>query len=339
MLDKCSMVQPAPKFAPSTPSTRALALVSLNGSTDFVVRDVTDIAHPFTISTLGNQVYDNVLEVPQFVSAAEISTAIPSIGLVRMPLSGSPKTVVAACGSERFAWSPGGTDAAYMHRNANPIFQDLHLMSAGYDRVTDSTPEHAFGIACENRASCAGWHYRLLYSPGGAYISYVEWLPVMTVFRIWTSDGKVVKSMDGSSATMSVWSGEALYWRDDKGVERWRNGSQSLLLPGVSWIEPRASGAGGLIVYETRDAGSDAARVYVLDTATGKAREIARSRSSPAFLTSRYIWYRGERPCASTDVCVDPTIATGTTYLYDLQTGAESESIITAVFDVWPHPA
>jgi hypothetical protein len=33
------------------------------------------------------------------------------------------------------------------------------------------------------------------------------------------------------------------------------------------------------------------------------------------------------------------TITTGKTYIYDLQTGTETESIITQVFDVWPHPA
>jgi hypothetical protein len=145
--------------------------------------------------------------------------------------------------------------------------------------------------------------------------------------------------VDNSNATMSVWSGNALYWRDDKGVEMWRDGSQSLVLPGVSWIRPHASPAGGQIVYETRDANYSTAHVFLLDTATGQTRQLAQSRSEPAFLDSHDVWYMGERPCASSDPCVvGPTIATRP-YIYDLQSGTEYQSIITTVWDVWPHPA
>jgi hypothetical protein len=44
--------------------------------------------------------------------------------------------------------------------------------------------------------------------------------------------------------------------------------------------------------------------------------------------------------CTSSDQCpVAPTILTGTTYIYDLQDSTETESRITAVYDIWPHPA
>jgi hypothetical protein len=70
-------------------------------------------------------------------------------------------------------------------------------------------------------------------------------------------------------------------------------------------------------------------------------RELKKGRSEPAFLTSRYIWYKGERACVAADYC--PTgwavAESGKTYIYDLQTGTETESVITHVFDVWPHPA
>lgn len=138
---------------------------------------------------------------------------------------------------------------------------------------------------------------------------------------------------------MSVWSGSTFYFRDTKGVEMWRSGAESLLLPEVRWIRPRASPAGGQIVYETRDA-AGTAHVHLLDTASGKVRDLANARSEPAFLNSHLIWYREERLCTPSDKCVvGPTTTTGRTFIYDLADGTETESKIASVSDSWPHPA
>ena len=329
---QCPAVQPAPVFAPSAASSGRYALVTVSGTTDFVVRDITDINHPFTVSSLGSQVD----YASRFVNGGELSsTSDQSIGLVRMPFSGSPKTVVSACGSSPSAWSPDGTSAAYIRGTGNIQVQDFHIVSGGQDRLIESM-NSGFASGCESRACADRWDFRLLYSPNGQYISYVQ--QPAPVLRIWTSAGKLIKSVDGSPATMSVWSGTTLYWRDDKGVETWRDGVETLLLPGVSWIRPKASPAGGQIVYETRDANYTTAHVFVLDTTTGKAREIAQSRSEPTFLDSRDIWYEGERPCAAPDPCFSATVASGA-YIFDLQTSTEYGSIITNVWDVWPHAA
>jgi hypothetical protein len=316
------------------PSTRELALVSLKGSPDFVVRDVTDINHPYTVSSPGNQVD----YAAQFVNAGELSVAVDGTGLVRMPLSGSPKTVISPCGTRLFAWSPDGTAAAYVgSTQVDPQLEALHIVSGGWDTVVDTLRNPIQGgFGCESRSSCSSWAFKVLYSPNGGYISVVQ-VPG-TGLHVWTSSGKLVLSATAAS-TLPVWSGETLYWRDDKGVEMWRNGAQSLVLPGVGWIGPHASATGGMIVYESKDPGTFTSHVHLLDTATGKTREVAQSRSFPGFLTPRYIWYLGERPCASTEPCIDPTISTGITYIYDLQTGTEYQSIISNVFDVWPHPA
>ena len=79
-----------------------------------------------------------------------------------------------------------------------------------------------------------------------------------------------------------------------------------------------------------------------MDTTTRAVREIKTARAEPIFLTSRYIWYRGERACTDADLCgpQPPFLpSSGKTYIYDLQGGTETESIITSVEDVWPHPA
>jgi hypothetical protein len=70
-------------------------------------------------------------------------------------------------------------------------------------------------------------------------------------------------------------------------------------------------------------------------------RELKKGRAEPAYLTSRYIWYKGERACVAADQCPPGwgVVASGKTYIYDLVTGTETASIIDQVFDVWPHPA
>jgi hypothetical protein len=79
----------------------------------------------------------------------------------------------------------------------------------------------------------------------------------------------------------------------------------------------------------------------VVDTTTKNIRELKRARNEPVFLTARYVWYRGERACVATDQCDGsvPVIPDGKTYIYDLNDGTETESIITGVLDVWPHAA
>jgi hypothetical protein len=226
---------------------------------------------------------------------------------------------------------------------------ELHVVSGGHDRLVATAPPYPWGVGCEGVPDqhCEDLDDRTLYSPDGAYISFVQnWGG--PVLRIWTSDGKLLKAIDGSvsgyrsAPTMSVWSGTSLYWRDSAGVEAWRDGQESLLLPGVVWIGPKASPAGGRIVFEARDA-SGVPSVYLLDTAKETVQLVARLRSGPAFLTSRYIWYQAQRLCAANDPfpcnAGAATIATGKTYIHDLDTGSETESVITYVFDVWPRPA
>jgi hypothetical protein len=299
------------------------------------VRDITDINHPVTVSTLTD------IAPRQFVSGSQIAA-----GLTVMPLSGSPQKVVAVecLGVIGSGWNPSGSALAYVTDDQLRSASTLNLVSGGSNRVVSHMPHFDWGVGCEGQRCADNSDARLLYSPDGSHISLVQtWGG--PALRIWTSDGKVLKQIDYPSSiapTMSVWSGNRFYFRDVNGVERWSGGTESLLLPGVVWIRPKASPAGGQIVYEVRDA-YGVPSVDVLDTTSGGVRQIAHLRSEPAFLTARYIWYQGERACLPTDgyPCGSggTTTTTGKTYLYDLVTGQEAESIITNVWDVWPHPA
>src|SRR6266508_4514134 len=79
----------------AAPSNLCLALVTLRGSNAYVVRDITDMSHPRTVSNLGMIGFGPYPSAQsQFVSATELSF-VSGIGIVRMPLSGTPKSTVA----------------------------------------------------------------------------------------------------------------------------------------------------------------------------------------------------------------------------------------------------
>ena len=218
----------------------------------------------------------------------------------------------------------------------------VHQLRDGRDQVLGTVPGGGFG-GCSTIASCQIPNFldsRLLYSPDGSLISFVMTGFGVSVFRLWSSDGKLLRSSDAPGPTFSEWSGTGLYFRDG-GVKVWRDGAVSSFLPRVSWVKPRASSAGGQIVYTARGIGGWS-HIFLVDTTTRKVRELKSARTDAVFLTSRYIWYEGERACVAADVCGSAPGGhppNGKTYIYDLQTGTESESIITSVSDVWPHPA
>jgi hypothetical protein len=321
--------------AGSTSANRNLALVSLRGTDGYIVRDITDISHPKTISDLGIGI-----SPPSFVSANAIAYG-SEVGLVCVPLTGSPETTVANKQPyiDNFAWSPDGKSVVYLTATASG--KVLHQLSGGRDQVFAGTLPADPAIGCETQfcSLTDSWDFALSYSPDGSTISLVDSVLTVSTFRLWSSSGKVLNKSDSQSRSMSAWSGGGFYF-GGKGVEVWRAGVTSPFLPGVFWIRPKASPAGGQIVYATRDS-QGWHHTFVLDIATKHVRELRKGSAEPAYLTSRYIWYKGERPCLAADQCPPGwgVVASGKTYIYDLVTGTETESIITQVYDVWPHPA
>ena len=320
---------PSPVSSPSPVAgscTPCLALVTLRGSGRIVVRDVSDINHPKTVSTLPAGAVD-----PAFINSAELAY-LNAASLYRASLSSASRTLVAK-NVGYFAWASNGQTAAYMTADG------MHILSASGNRAFGHPLPTPGGFGCPSLECADRWDGRLAFSPDDAYISLLVNIGPITGFHLWSSDGKLLPTPAAQAPTMPVWSGGGFFFRDAKGVEVWRDGGLSPFLPGVAWVRPKASPAGGQIVYEARDH-ARVAHVYIVDTATGKIRELKSGRTDPVFLTSRYIWYEGERLCVPADNCpIDPTIATGKSYIYDLQTGIEYGSAITSVSDVWPHAA
>jgi len=291
-----------------------------------------------TVTNLG------AISGPVFVSGTEISYANDT-GLFRMPLSGSPKTLVVKAGGGG-DWSPDGQAVVYTTASSTDSYTatiTVHQFRGDLDQVLGSTPAGGGGD-CQSIATCSlpNWlDSRLSFSPDGTFISMVVDGFGMSVFRVWTSGGKVLTSNDSKGITMSAWSGQSLYFDGPSGVESWRDGATSTFLAKAYWVRPSASPAGGQVVYTIRDS-HGWGHIRIVDTANGKVRELKADRTDAVFLTSRYIWYQGERACTAAEQCGShPPFhpLSGKTYIYDLQTGTETESIITSVADVWPHPA
>jgi hypothetical protein len=331
--------------APATfcnPSSPCLALVTLRGSDNVVVRDLTDFAHPKTVGNLGSN-------RATFVRSTVLGyTLNGTLGTV--PLSGSPWAPVAGAPKDAGSpvWSPDGTAVAYFTGRGSyetgDQHLDVHLLRAGTDQIVGSTPGLGGPWGCEYVANCSQTNWvdvRLAFSPDGKFFSFVAQGIGGSFFYLWSSDGTLLKGDSAQSTTMSTWSGNWLYFRDQGGVEAWRDGSSSKFLPRVQWIRPSASPAGGKVVFTVRDS-AGWGHIYMADTVTGKLRGLKAQRSDAVFLTSRYVWYYGERACVAADQCgPNPPFHpdNGKTYIYDLQTGLEYTSIITSVIDVWPHAA
>jgi hypothetical protein len=263
-------------------------------------------------------------------------------------LAGSgPEVVASGCGDDAivvFGWSSDGQSFSYLTESsdlANPAhaFQ-WHLVSRNGDRIIGTAPTW-----CHCGAGAEDMSLEVMFSPNGQFVSLVDYVLKGATLQVRRLDGSLVGAEIRSDQSnpnpprMGVWSGKDLFFRDNQGVERWSNGDIKPFLPGVAWLHPWASPNGGQIVYAVR--GTDGfARVSLVDTSNGRTRQLSsQPRTWPIFLTPRYVWYRGERACRANDpICRDATLS-DTTYIHDLQTGTEWESIITNVADVWPHGA
>ena len=310
-----------------------LELVHLKGGpvTD-VVRDITDILNVRTVFQFDGG--------PATFVSGTVLAYVQGPSLLKRPLCGSPSAVVApehGIYFNAYAWSPDGSAVAYVTSAGSET--QIRILDHGKDRLLAGLPSLSPNHACPYQSCADQSDIRLLWSPDGKHISLVQNLGGPSL-RVWSMDGAVELSSDAESAFMSAWSGDALYFRDTHGVEVWRGSGETLALPGVAWVRPRASPGGGQIVFATRD-GSGMAHVQVLDTRSGATREIAKSRSEPAFLNSHLVWYQEERPCGPSDNCEAgfKYIASGRTFVYDLQDGSEFESVVQSVMDVWPHAA
>ena len=331
---------------PTVPSASALLVLGrLAGTSDAVVRDITDLNNARTDCTIQNA------GAVKFVSATRVSytavnnTPLSEGRLLVADLTNGASVQVAkfpagSFGSGAYAFSADGANLTYIASDATSLAWHL-LKAGGADQVLATYPAvPGRGVDPDNDDFFLG------FSPDGRFVALVQ-----TFTRGTTSDTmplEVRSVADGSvafgvdDATMATWggTGSTLVYRTRAGAAyKWPGQFPLQVSPNLKWIRPHPSPDGRFVIYELRD-GSGLGHVYTMDLGDNSTHQVAPDgRGSAAFLTSTLVWYQGERPCTAADQCFlgPPVMNTGVTYINDVGGGNESPSRITEVDDIWPH--
>jgi hypothetical protein len=333
--------------ASDVPAGHELALVSLRNTTGIVVRDISNIATPITRCTFkGAGTYF------RFVDGTHVSYIVASDNgtgaLYVANLQTRTTSLVRAWTNEGslywvYAWSPDGKTLSYLSSNGDKVA--WHIRSAAGDAVlSDLGSVPGRGVSPNYDDAMVG------FSGDGKYVALEQTFtytgaaapagqePPFQVVRL--SDHKSVYSR--RNGTMATWAGNGadLYFRTTAGVEVWDAtlGQQVVVPQGLAWIHPHPGADGKRIVYEDANGAGNHFAAY-LTLATKQAVRISpKPRLGAAFLNSTLVWYAEESVCTTQCGLGGPPL-TGRTYIYDIVAKTESASIITAVFDAWPHSA
>lgn len=315
---------------------RTFALVTLGNDRSIVVRDITDVAHPTTRCTIYGGGF------PRFVDASHVSYISSQVSrpnaLYVVDLQSGHHTLIRALGQGIFngvyAWSPDGKTLAYI--SSDGIRAAWHLWSAAGDvTLGDLGSIPGRGISSNSDDAMVG------FSADGKYVSVEETFTANPFQIVRLADHKLVYSR--TDGTMAVWAraGATLYYRSTSGLESWdpTRGTHLVIAQGFAWIHPWASADGKRIAYVDVDAKGYHYPGYVQISDGQAIRVSSRPRARAVFLTPTLMWYRAEATCSGPNaVCGlgEPTVS-GRPYIYDVVAGTETPSIITTVFDSWPH--
>ena len=242
-------------------------------------------------------------------------------------------------GAYTFAWSRDGALTYILAAPPGPTWGaaeswEIHLVKQGQDHTLATLP----GVPA--RGGSEDDDLFLAFSPDGQYLALDESFTGyqgggLQVWRL--SDGRpLAPPLHGTTA--AIWVQDSLFYRDQAGVHRWDvGGATTSILPGVSWLRPRASSDGKWIAYSVRDS-TGLPNVNVLNVATGASFAVSTGgRDGAIFLTPTILWDNEQRPCDESHPCgMSRSLPTGLTFLYDVTTRQESQSTIMAVTDVWP---
>jgi hypothetical protein len=327
-----------------------------------LVRDITDLAHPSTIASIGHlwpyavgYIYRPRVQI---VNSGKLAAVVDRNGpvesgvgqhtfedLVQLSLSDQRLTTLVTVEDGIFysiEWSPDGGTWTYLLNT--PLALEWHLVGGTCNRVLASLPHvPAFGADPTQL-------FRVGFSADGQFVAMSAMYAIgqpgsgsQAPVQVRRLDGSLVATSADSitfsqSLTNFIWVGSSLYFADKNGIEMWNQSRVVEVLPGVHWIRPKLSPDGRLIVYHWLDA-NGLPHVFVLDAATGTVSQVSSlGGAEGSFLTSRYAWYQQERRLGSAETCDQlPYCSTGKNFVVDLTSGAETQSDVSWVADAWPH--
>jgi hypothetical protein len=320
-----------------------LALVTLRGSTGVIVRDISDLSNPITRCV----VHGTSANFVRFMDWSHVSYIVTNANgdgaLYLADLLTRTSSLVRAWTDEAsmywvYAWSPDSKTLSFVSSSSTGV--TWHVLSAAGDvTLSRSGPIPGRGINPDSDDSMTG------FSADGQYVAleHTFGAPDATAapFQIVRlSDHKVVYSRrDGS---MAAWSGAGarLFFRTLAGVETWdpKSGAH-VVVPGLAWIHPWPSADGLRILYTAADGTGNHHVGYLRLTDQPIAGNVLnfQPRTGAAFLNSTLAWYAEESLCSQVSCGLGGPPLTGRTFLRDLVTTTERASIITSVFDSWPH--
>jgi hypothetical protein len=226
----------------------------------------------------------------------------------------------------------------YLSSNGDKVA--WHLLSAAGDvKLSDLGSIPGRGVDANNDDAMVG------FSAEGKYVALENTFSNATgaakpfqIVRL--ADNKLVYSR--TDGTMATWgrTGATFYFRTNAGVESWdpTAGLKTVVFQSFRWIHPWPSADGKRIAYVDVDQAGYHYPGYVQPSAGQAFRVASRPRTGAAFLNSRLMWYQEEAACSGPTVCGlgEPRL-TGRTFIYDVVTRTESVSVISALFDSWPH--
>lgn len=338
------VVPPVQVLCPSpVASGQTLALVNVPGTGAVAaVRDVTDISRPVTRCTIyggSNFRFRNATHVSYMVYETSNLGSPGALYLADLQTGTSSLVLSFSYGgyaSWVYNWSSDGHSLTYLSSDASGV--KWHLQAGGFDRVlSDHGEVRPRGVNLDVDDAMVG------FSADGAYVAVAETFtagntPQVQVFQI--SDGKLVYSR--MEATMAAWvgSGAKLYFRTTTGLQSWSpGGGEQSNAQGPKWVHPRASADGAHIVFTVVDPSGNH-RMSVLDAFTGAISPVVQgARVRPEFLTAHLVWAVEENECTPNTCGMGGPPLSGNTYIYDIRTRDEGRSILTQVFDSWPHVA
>ncbi len=337
-------------------SGQALVLARLAGSTSWVVRDVTDIANPVTLASLGDKwqwadksgggTLDARLPDPSTVVWADWGANYGNL-IQSAPNGSSQRTLVSVTSGNAivsFAWSPVSSDWTYLVNTPSGL--EWHLVAGGSDRVLASLP-----IIPPHGGRPVLDPVMVGFSADGKLMAMIDYDRTglggsgdRAKMQIRRTDGSLVTTdaqtgLSGGLISDLLWVGSSLFFRDFNGIELWDVSGVCSALPGVQWIRPKLSPDGKRIVFATEDS-SGLSHISVYDLSTKNVRQVSSGGGAEAwFLGSRYIWFLEERLCGATESCgVSNATLTGKSSVVDLTTGVSSQSRIARIADTWPRP-